>query len=317
MKAEKKSGLLIFCLLPSASLVHMRHLHLLPCLFVMIALFTSSEARAWGTKAHRVMGMLAEERLTPGARNAVNEILAGDDLAAATVWADEMRDSPANREFWTAYAANWHYVNIARNRDYASSPKNPRGDAYSAMQTFVAILLDDPLPEGPVLEGLKLYFGEFDAKSLEVKQFALKFLLHILGDLQQPLHSGLAEDRGGNQVDLKWFGEPANLHSLWDTLLLEQQNRSVQQIRRRLSERIGRTPASDIRTMESADPLLWMQESQRLLERIYAKHSGTNEFGNAYAAEFVPTVEAQLVKGGLRTAYFLNSIFGGWPVAGR
>jgi hypothetical protein len=208
-------------------------------------------------------------------------------------------------------------VNIAQRSDYSSSAKNPRGDAYMAMQTFTAILLGEPVPSGPVLEGLKLYFDEFDTRSLEVKQFALKFLLHIVGDLQQPLHSGFAEDRGGNQIELTWFGEAANLHTLWDTLLLEQQKRSAEQIRRRLSERIGRTPASDIRTMESADPLVWMKESQRLLERIYAKHSDNNEFGDAYAAEFVPTAEAQLVKGGLRTAYFLNSIFGGWPVAGN
>ena len=66
--------------------------------------------------------------------------------------------------------------------------------------------------------------------------------------------------------------------------------------------------------MESADPLVWMKECQRLLDRIYARHSGSTELGDAYTAEFVPTVEAQLVKGGLRTAYFLNSIFGGWAV---
>jgi hypothetical protein len=290
---------------------------LVSTLLVAIALCFTSAAYAWGTKAHLVIGMLAEERLTPVARNAVNEILADSDLASATLWADEMRGSPDNREFWANYAANWHYVNIPETGDYNTSEKNPRGDAYTAMQTFVAILQDDPVPSGPILEGLRFYFDEFDPQAPEVKQFALKFLLHILGDLQQPLHSGFAEDRGGNQVALQWFGEPANLHSLWDTLLVEQQNRSAEEIRRRLSERIGRTPASDIRTMESAGPLVWMQESQRLLERIYGKHSGTNNFGDAYAAEFVPTVEAQLVKGGLRTAYFLNSIFGGWPVAAR
>lgn len=295
----------------------MRSRFLFFTLLVALALNPAGAAYAWGTKAHLVIGMLATERLTPAARAAVEEILAGDDLASATLWADQMRGSSDNREFWTTYAANWHYVNIPKTGDYSSSEKNPRGDAYTAMQTFVAILQNDSVPAGPVLDGLKSHFDGFDAQAPEVREFALKFLLHIIGDLQQPLHSGFAEDRGGNQIELQWFAEPANLHSLWDTLLVEQQNRSAEELTRRLSERIGRTPASDVRTMESADPLIWMQEDRRLLERIYAKLSDNNEFGDAYAVEFVPSVEAQLVKGGLRTAYFLNSIFGGWSVAAR
>lgn len=293
----------------------MRNRLLLHTLLATLALCIGSETHAWGAKAHLVIGALAEERLTPAASAAVKVILDGDSLGAAALWADDMRGSSANREFWTDYAATWHYVNIARGGDYQSSDKNPRGDAYAALQTFAAILLDDPVPAGPIRKALESYFTGFDPHAPVVKRFALKFLLHIIADLQQPLHSGFAEDRGGNQITLEWFGERANLHALWDTLLLEQQNRSAAQIARRLSERIGRTPASDIRVMESADPLEWMKESQRLLERIYAKHSTSNKFGDDYADEFGPTVEAQLVKGGLRTAYFLNSIFGGWPVA--
>jgi hypothetical protein len=66
--------------------------------------------------------------------------------------------------------------------------------------------------------------------------------------------------------------------------------------------------------MESAAPQVWIDEAQTLLERIYARHAADPRLGDAYAAEFVPTVEAQLVKGGLRTAYVLNSLFGGWPL---
>ncbi len=283
-------------------------------LLFLFALCASTEAYAWGAKAHLVIGKLAEERLTPATRAAVAEILAGDELATATLWADEMRQAQDKPEFWTRYAANWHYVNITQGGDYDSTPKNPRGDAYEALQTFAAILLDEHVPAGPVSEGLEVYFGRLDLRPVEVKRFALKFLLHILGDLQQPLHSGYASDRGGNEIDVSWFGQRTNLHSLWDTLLLDRQQRSADEIARRLNERIGRTPASDVRAMESADPLTWMMESQRTLDRMYATHAGNTDFSDAYAAQFVPTVETQLVKGGLRTAYFLNSIFGGWPV---
>jgi hypothetical protein len=300
-----------------AGIAFMKCAPLIPKLLFLLALCASSGAYAWGAKAHLVIGKLAEARLTPATRAAVAEILAGDEFASATLWADEMRQTQDNPEFWSRYAANWHYVNIPQGGDYDSTPKNPRGDAYEALQTFAAILLDEPVPAGPVRKGLEFYFGRLDERPVEVKRFALKFMLHILGDLQQPLHSGFASDRGGNEIRVSWFDKPTNLHALWDTLLLDRQERSADEIARRLGERIGRTPASDVRSMESADPLVWMKECQRLLDRIYARHSGNNDFSDAYTAEFVPTVEAQLVKGGLRTAYFLNNIFGGWPVGSQ
>jgi hypothetical protein len=279
-------------------------------LFIALALFASSEALGWGAKAHLVIGMLAEERLAPATRAAVEAILAGDDLSSTTLWADQMRDSQTRRQFWNTYAASWHYVNITQGGDYDTTEQNPCGDAWLALQTFAAILLKEPVPAGPVREGLELYFDDFDPQSPQARKFALQFLVHIVGDLQQPLHSGFAEDRGGNRIELTWFGEPANPHSLWDTLLLERQNHSAVQIGRRLSARIARTPASTIRAIESADPLVWMKENRQLLKRLYPKRSDKNNLDEAYADEFVPTVEAQLVKGGLRTAWFLNQIFG-------
>lgn len=283
-------------------------------LFLVLAAVTGNPAYAWGPKGHRVIGALAEARLTDAARAAVAELLEGEDLATVSTWADAMRGARDNPEFWSGYAANWHFVNIAPGEDYASSAKHPRGDAYIALQTFVAILLDEPVPAGPVREGLELYFGDLAARKTEVRRFALKFLVHILGDLQQPLHSGYVDDRGGNAVQLSWFGEPANLHAIWDTRLVGYPEMSEEQMQRRFSARIGRTPASDVHYMESAAPLVWIEESREMLERIYSQHAASTELGTRYTAQFVPTVDTQLVKGGLRTAYVLNSIFGGWPI---
>jgi hypothetical protein len=285
-----------------------------PFLFVLLTGFASSSAYAWGAKGHRVIGALAEQRLTPAARARVTAILEGEDLATVSTWADEMRSSGDKPGFWTDYAANWHYVNVAPGADYASSVKNPRGDAYAALETFVAILLDQPVPEGPVREGLVLYFGELDTHAADVKRFALKFLVHIVGDLQQPLHSGYADDRGGNEARVTWFGAPSNLHAVWDTRLVEQTGLAYPELARRLGGRIARTPASDIRLWESAAPIAWIAEAQDTLQRIYERHATQTELDSRYAAAFVPTVELQLLKGGLRTAHVLNSLFGGWPV---
>jgi hypothetical protein len=283
-------------------------------LFLLLALGTAPQAQAWGAKGHRVIGALAGARLTDAARARIAAILGGEDLATVSTWADEMRGSTDNPEFWSGYAARWHYVNIAPGADYASSEKDPRGDAYAALQTFVAILLDEPVPAGPVRKGLELYFGDLTAREAEVRSFALKFLVHILGDLQQPLHSGYAEDRGGNDVRLSWFGKAANLHTVWDSNLVGYPDLGEEQMLRRFSGRIDRTPASDVHYMESAAPLEWIEEARDILERIYAAHTASTALDSHYTAQFAPAVDTQLVKGALRTAYVLNSIFGGWPI---
>ena len=286
-----------------------------PCALLLLAM--ANPVLAWGTKGHRVIGALAEERLTAAARAAVREILEGEDLASASTWADEMRGSQDNPRFWTDYAAYWHYVNIAPGESYEESNKHPRGDAYMALETFAIILLDREAPQGPIREGLELYFGDLAAREAEVKRFALKFLLHIIGDLQQPFHSGRADDRGGNELEVLWFGEPSNLHSVWDTRLVEQANLGYTVMARRLDARIDRTPGSDVRFWESAVPLAWIEEAQGTLERIYARHASDTSLDTDYTAAFVPTAELQLIKGGLRMAFMLNSIFGGWPVGER
>jgi hypothetical protein len=283
-------------------------------LLILVICAVASPAFAWGTKGHRVIGALAQERLTEAARAAVADILEGEDLALATTWADDMRGAQDNPRFWSDYAANWHYVNIPQGEDYASSEKNPRGDAYAALETFATILSGKPAPAGPIREGLELYFGDLAARDAEVKRFALKFLLHIVGDLQQPLHSGYAGDRGGNDVQVTWFGEATNLHALWDTRLVEYQDLGYTAFARRLSARIARTPGSDVRFWETAVPLAWIEEAQRTVERIYARQATGTAFDFEYAAAFVPTVELQLIKGGLRTAFMLNTLFGGWPI---
>jgi hypothetical protein len=285
-------------------------------LLLCAGVLSAADAMAWGQRGHRVIGHLAEQHLTAASKAAVRELLDGDDLATASTWADEMRNATDNPEFWNRYASTWHYVNLPKGEtDYAKAPHNTTtGDAWQALEAFTAILSDMPVPKGPVREGLEFYFGDLNKDPHAVKAFALRFMVHILGDLQQPLHSGYADDSGGNRVELTWFGRPTNLHTLWDSQLLENQDLSYTEYVTRLEARIEHTPLSDIRQMEQSDPQLWITEGRALLERIYAAHQESPELSYEYAAQFTPTVELQLERGGLRTANVLNSIFGGWPV---
>ena len=270
---------------------------------------------AWGPKGHRIIAELASGRLLPATQSSVTALLGDEDLAAAATWADEMRSSTDNTRFWAEHAAQWHFVNLAPGLDYANSPKHPRGDAIVALEAFTAILIDQPLPAGPVTTALLDYFAGADLHSVDAKRFALKFALHILGDLQQPLHAGYAADRGGNAISVVWRGETTNLHALWDSKLLDYNKIDESAHVRRLRSRIQRTPISDISVMERSDPAAWLDESAEMLERIHSHDNEASNLGEAYAAQFVPTVESQLVKGALRTAWYLNNLFGGWPVA--
>ena len=272
-------------------------------------------AQAWGPKGHRIIAALANERLLPATQTSVAALLGTDDLAAASTWADEMHGTTDNARFWTDHAAQWHFVVLPPGYDYTSAPKHPQGDAIIALETFTAILLGQPLPESTVAKALADYFPDFDPHSPEVKRFALKFALHIIGDLQQPLHAGYATDDGGNSVDVLWQGESTTLHRLWDSQLLEYAGIEEPAYVRRLRSRIDRTPRSDIGVMENSGPLQWLDESVIMLERIHRHDGESLHLGDDYAAQFVPTVESQLVKGALRTAWYLNNIFGGWPVA--
>lgn len=290
---------------------------LLHSVLLLLPLILSSNSFAWGARGHRIIAALAQQYLTASAQAAVNEILDGEDLATVSTWPDDMRSSQDNVEFWSRRTVPWHFVDIPAGEDYATAPHNPAGDAFAALETFSAILLDEQIPQGPVRDGLELYFGELQSGNKQLKGLALRFVIHILGDLQQPMHIGYPGDQGGNAVRLRWFGEATNLHSLWDTRLVEHSGLSYSEYAERLRIRISRTPASDIRSMERGDAELWVDESQHMLERIYAAHAENTELGYDYAAQFVPTVELQMVKGGLRTAHFLNSIFGGWGVGSR
>ena len=165
----------------------------------------SAGALAWGQTGHRVTGEIAEQYLTPLAQEKIAEIIANESLAEMSTWPDEMRSNPD--PFWRKIAGPFHYVTVPEGKTYAEVGPPEKGDSVTALNDFRKILLDD------------------DA-SLTDKQLALRFIIHIIGDLHQPLHAGNGTDRGGNDVKVRFFGEDSNLHRVWDTNLVDHQKLS-------------------------------------------------------------------------------------------
>lgn len=256
----------------------MRHFLIITALMTLPA----APAFGWGQTGHRVTGAIAEQHLSGLARARVRMILGDESLAEASTWADEMRSDPA--EFWQKTANPWHYVTVLGGRTYGEVEPPSEGDAASALQRFAATLRD---PNA----------------SREDKQLALRFTIHIIGDLHQPLHAGNGTDKGGNDVKVIFFGEDTNLHAVWDSGIVDRQNLSFSEYADRLSRRID---PQEVVTWWQADPSVWIGESTKLRDGLYP---AGRSLSWDYAHRHLPTVELRLQQAGIRMAAYLNSLF--------
>jgi hypothetical protein len=256
-----------------------------------------SPAFAWGKTGHRVVAAIADTQLSGLARAHVQEILGyGESLDEAANWPDEMRADPA--AFWQKTASPWHYVTL-NGIIYDHAP--PEGDALEALGRFRATLKD---PKA----------------SLADKQLALRFIVHIVGDLHQPLHVGKCCDRGGNDIKVSWFGKPTNLHAVWDTQLVDDEQLSFTELAAKLERHIS---SRDLIRWWDINPRDWISESAQYREQIYAAippakvppgkkakaSDALPDLSYSYVYKFTPLMEQRLKQGGIRLAAYLNDIY--------
>jgi len=252
-------------------------------LLAALALLTqTSPVLAWGKIGHRVTCAIADHYLSHAARHQVRHILGVETLAEASNWPDFMRASTA--EFWQKSAGPWHYVTVPDGKTYAEVGPPPEGDALTALKRFSAELRDPATPRAE-------------------KQLALRFMVHIIGDVHQPLHVGNGTDHGGNDVKLTFFNTPTNLHAVWDSGIIDQEQLSYSEYAAWLTPRITR---HKLRLWWTADPEKWIAESQALRAGAYPK-------GTAISYDYVfvnkAIVEQRLEQAGVRVAAYLNQLF--------
>lgn len=208
-------------------------------LLFLAGLAWAIDASAWSGFGHRLVGELAERRLSPEARAQVRDLLrdeAEPTLAAVSPWPDRVREEPAYR--WTAPL---HYVRIHDRRcRYAASRDCEDGECVvGAIERYARELADTQLP--------RLQRAE-----------ALKFLVHFVADVHQPLHSGRRPDKGGNDFQISLDGEGTNLHSVWDYHILASAGRDFDA----WMERLQVEPP----VPRGAKPARWAEASCRLTD---------------------------------------------------
>jgi hypothetical protein len=248
----------------------------------LILLFVSHSACGWGQTAHRVTGAIAEQYLTDEARIAIQKILPDESLAEASTWADEMRSDPG--VFWQKTASPWHYVTVPSGKTYGDIGAPKRGDAVSALAGFRETLLDQK------------------ARRVD-KQLALRFIVHLVGDLHQPMHSGNGKDRGGNDFKVKFMGNSSNLHRVWDSDLVNHQKLSYSEWVSWLNDKITESEAN---SWKVTDPQVWIAESAEIRDTVYP---ATNSVSWDYIYSNMPIVKRRLQQAGIRLAAYLNEVF--------
>ncbi len=244
-------------------------------------------AFAWGKTGHRVVAAIADAQLSGLARAHVKQILGqAESLDEAANWPDEMRSNPS--PFWQKTSTPWHYVTL-NGIVYDHAPSE--GDALEALNKYSATLRDP-------------------SASLADKQLALRFVVHIIGDLHQPLHVGKCCDKGGNDVKVKWFGRDLNLHSVWDSALVDEQQLSFTEMTAKLQRH---TSNADVIAWWDINPRDWMSESAQIRETIYPRPTNdpkkVPELSYSYVYQNTPIMERRLKQAGVRLAAYLNALY--------
>jgi hypothetical protein len=281
---------------------------------ILVALWllaTPHSAAAWGDEGHKVIALIAQAYLEPDVRKTVNAILAADtetltahDIASEATWADKLRER--NKAGARERTRQWHFVDIeidAPDLDYA---------CFGHPQLSVGV----PASRGPaddcVVDKIEEFAAELRNPSTkpEERLVALKFLLHLVGDLHQPLHASDAHDRGGNEKRVSAAGSKAgNLHRYWDTVFVSQLGPDAKTIASELLIHISPSQAQIWMqgavsgwAMESFQ--VAKQDAYGLLPQPSKRHS--YRLTADYLAMARQDVAIQLSRAGVRLALILN-----------
>ncbi len=252
-------------------------------LSIALALLIPAMALAWGPKGHDTVAYIAEKHLSKKALKKVTAVLEGHSLVYVANWLDN-----ASHTDEYAYTKTWHYVNVdPEEGTYANSKKDSAGDAVVAINTLV--------------ENLKS--GELTPEEERVQ---LMMLIHIVGDMHCPMHAGRKSDRGGNGTKVKYFGSQKKLHSVWDSEIVESAHRWGYS---EWQEQVDRATPKQVQAIMQGTPNDWIEETVVLANDIYENSATGANLSYDYVAQYVPIIEEQFLKGGIRLAKLLEEIY--------
>ncbi|HXU26670.1 MAG TPA: S1/P1 nuclease [Bacteroidia bacterium] len=244
-----------------------------------ILILKASNIFAWGQVGHKMVAEIAMSYLNKGVKDSVQKYLGKMTFAEAGTWMDDVRSDKKYN-----YMKTWHYADVSRDCTYVE-----KGEA-NAINTIEKAMNE-----------LK------DKNKITPEQINmdLKLLFHLIGDFHQPLHCGYPEDKGGNTVDVEFNFLSTNLHSTWDTKIIEYKLTDVQKGVLEFCKKL--TPAEKKAYMK-IDVVAWFNDARAYLPEAYNLEKG-HTVQEEYMKKALPVIEKQLVIAGLRLAAVLNQAF--------
>ena len=252
-------------------------------LFICLAMLIPTLASAWGQKGHDVVAYIAEKHLSKRTLKRVTEVLDGNSLVYVANWMDN-----ASHTDEYAYTKTWHYVNVDPDEgSYNNSTKTSSGDVVTAINGIVERIKSGTLTD-------------------EQERAELMMLIHLVGDMHCPMHAGMKSDRGGNGTKVKYFGKQRNLHSVWDSEIVESAHRWSYS---EWQQQVDRASRKEQKRIAQGCPNDWIEEAVLLARDIYTRSSTGENLSYDYVAHYAPVVEQQLLKGGIRLAKILEELY--------
>ncbi|WP_432328037.1 S1/P1 nuclease [Mucilaginibacter sp. P25] len=236
---------------------------------------------SWGYIGHQAVGIIAENHLTPEARQAVQLLLSGRSLGDIASWADEVRDAKTFPE---------HFINAPLGLSYEqliTEVKNqPQDNVYKAIQANEAILKNP-------------------ASGKQEKENALKFIVHFVGDLHQPMHVSRKEDQGGNTIQLQFEDKGTNMHALWDSRMIDKQGLKAEEI----AAQFDKATAEQVKQWQAESLMVWIWESYQISSKLYPESMPGSKLEEDYYRSHIAIIDERIEKAGIRLAGLLNELF--------
>ena len=235
----------------------------------------------WGPTGHRTVGEIANKYLSSKAKREIKRLLNNESLALASTYADEIKSDKRYNKFYT-----WHYINMPMDELYDVSKQNPEGDLVSAIEFCKSVIKDKNATN-------------------EDKAFYLKLLIHFIGDLHQPMHVGLVEDKGGNDFKVKWFYNDTNLHSVWDSKMIDDYGMTYSE----LAKNANVLTNDQVKQLQKGSVIDWVNETHQLTREVYASVKEGDNLRYDYSFKYLNIARRQMQLAGIRLAKTLNDLF--------
>jgi hypothetical protein len=259
-------------------------------IIIVLCCVGATDAFAWGPDGHKAVARVADARLTPAARSAIQSLLGAQTIVDIATWADEVRYTTHPATF------NWHFTDVpvlaagfVRSRDCQPTPD--KGDCSVAALERLTAALRDP------------------ARSPLERREALQFIVHIIGDIHQPLHSAERDhDEGGNKVMITMNGEMRNLHDAWDRAIIAASNESESTLAHDAEDWLA---TRQERAIAAGSFIDWTNESQRLSREVVYPQARDHVISRSERVAAIAIIRTRIARAGVRLARVLNEALAG------